>query len=121
MTAQLDLLSVIPECVLPGCRNKVDAVGEPCTECLDLTTALGPLLRRVDGPALTEKQIADRDAEVVEAYRQQQLVVLEEAPVDTREWKANQLCWMCGERRRCARMFRHYRMEWECKACQEIE
>jgi len=111
VTAQLDLLSVIPRCVLPGCSNQVDVVGMPCAECLDLTTALGPLLRRVDGPAMTEEAIAERDAEVAEAYRQQQLVV-----ADDREWKANQRCWLCEERRRCART----PQGWECSTCQEI-
>ncbi len=116
MIAQLDLLSVIPECVLPGCRNKVDTHGEPCVECLDLTTALGPLLRRVDGSAMTEEQIAERDADVAEAYRQQQLVV-----EDDREWKSNQLCWICDRRRRCARIAHNgWDKRWECRECQEI-
>jgi hypothetical protein len=118
VTAQLDLLSVIPECVLPGCREKVDIVGRPCAGCLDLTTALGPLLRPVEGPPMTEQAIVERDAEVAEAYRQQQLVA---APVDDREWKASQLCWICTERRKCSLVDHNgWEKRWECKACQEI-
>jgi hypothetical protein len=122
-TAQLDLLALVPECVLPGCKGQVDEVGQPCDGCVAVFAELpgGWALRSVDAPPMTAAAIADRDGAVRDAYRQQQLVVLEQ-PTDDREWKANQLCWICDERRRCALVDHHgWEKRWECRSCQEIE
>ncbi|BBZ09817.1 MULTISPECIES: hypothetical protein [Mycobacterium] len=68
MTAQLAL----PSCVLPGCRNPVGQVGEPCGECL---RAFGPILRQnPNAPPLTAEEIAERDSYVDCAYALQRMI-----------------------------------------------
>ncbi len=64
MTAQL-----FPACVIPGCRNPVAAVGDPCGDC---RTAFGPMLRP-GGDRLTEAEITQRDRGVRAAYALQQM------------------------------------------------
>jgi hypothetical protein len=106
VTAQLFV-----ECVLPGCRELVAAAGEPCDGCL---TAFGPLLQQApDAAPLTEQDINDRDQAVAQHYQDRR-----DSPAaeDGRQWKTNQLCWMCEQRRRCARTDQG----WECRHCQSV-
>lgn len=63
MSAQLDVL--LPDCVLPGCRQPVATVGEPCNGCRE---AFGDQLRQTDGPAMTADEIDARDRTVERVY-----------------------------------------------------
>lgn len=106
MTTQL-----FAKCVLPGCRELVAAAGEVCPDCL---ASFGPLLRQVpDAEPLTNAQIEDRDQAVAQHYHERR-----DSPAaqDGREWKSNQLCWMCEQRRRCARTDQG----WEYRHCLRI-
>lgn len=51
-------------CVLPGCGNPVDCIGEACKHC---QTEFGDLLRR-GGDLLTQAQIDERDHAVRSTY-----------------------------------------------------
>jgi hypothetical protein len=96
------------ECVLPGCRELVAAAGEVCPGCV---AAFGPRLRPVpDAEPLTEPAIMDRDQAVAQHYQDRRH---SPAADDGREWKSNQSCWMCEQRRRCARTDQG----WECRDC----
>jgi hypothetical protein len=63
MTARVAML--LPDCVLPGCRQPVATVGEPCDGC---RAAFGDQLRQTDGPAMTADEIEARDRTVELAY-----------------------------------------------------
>jgi hypothetical protein len=95
------------ECVLPGCRELVAAAGDVGPDCL---AAFGPLLRQVpDAEPLTAEQVEDRDQAVAQHYQGRNA----SAAQDGREWKSNQLCWMCEQRRRCTQTDQG----WECRHC----
>lgn len=61
--SRLDTL--LPDCVLPGCRQPVAVVGEPCDGC---RAAFGGMLQPTDRPPLTAHQIEARDRTVEHAY-----------------------------------------------------
>ncbi|EGD23948.1 hypothetical protein A6F59_11005 [Prescottella equi] len=65
MMARTHLDVLLPDCVLPGCRQPVATVGEPCDGCRD---AFGDMLQPTDRPLLTAHQIAERDRTVEHAY-----------------------------------------------------
>ena len=52
------------ECVLPGCRERVDSAGETCGSCV---SAFGNWLRPCE-VRLTEGEIRSRDAYVERVY-----------------------------------------------------
>ncbi|QBC87943.1 hypothetical protein B6K05_023330 [Mycobacterium avium subsp. hominissuis] len=57
---------MFPDCVIPGCRNPVASIGEPCGEC---RRVFGNMLRHnADGHTLTEEEIRERDSFVHRAY-----------------------------------------------------
>jgi len=64
----------LPACVLPGCRNPVGRLGDPCGDC---QREFGPMLRPT-GQMLTEDdmaaQIEERDSYVHRAYALQRLI-----------------------------------------------
>lgn len=62
MTGQITML--LPDCVLPGCRRPVVAVGQPCGDCRN---AFGAMLQPA-GVALTAGEIYERDCGVGSAY-----------------------------------------------------
>lgn len=103
------MLTLLPECVLPGCHEPVVALGEPCTGCLE---AFGPHLVPTSRRAITAEAIAERDAGVHQMYVA--MLTALAAPVE-RERKQNQTCWLCEERRTCTLVSRR----WECDACTE--
>lgn len=74
------MLSLLPDCVLPGCHNPVAEVGEPCPEC---RRAFGTKLRE-NGPRLTAEEITERDHGVRAAYALQRATVREKAPYGCR-------------------------------------
>ena len=57
----------MPECVLPGCKQPVDHVGETCPDCV---AAFGNWLRTAE-QLLTADQIRARDLYVERAYHAQ--------------------------------------------------
>lgn len=63
MIGQLDVL--LPDCVLPGCRQPVAVVGQPCDGC---RAAFGHMLQPSTGPAMTADEITARDRTVERAY-----------------------------------------------------
>lgn len=84
---------LFPGCPLPGCLNIVTAEGEVCAECV---TVLGPYLRPVDlAPADTK---APGQAAQEFPTPDPAAPVLADAPD---EWRRNQQCWCCEERRTC--------------------
>lgn len=56
---------LLTECILAGCREIVDAIGEPCPGCLE---AFGVHLVPVDREPITAEQIQACDAETTAAY-----------------------------------------------------
>lgn len=97
-------------CVIPACSDLVEHVGDVCPSCL---SAFGDMLQPTDRPAMTESEIAERDGWVrdVLAQRRELLDLVSDA-----ERKANQLCWMCEQRRVCLKM----PAGWECETCRDI-
>ena len=102
-----DVLTLIPECVLPGCHEPVIAEGEPCAGCIE---AFGPHLVPVARAPITATVIAERDAATSAAYVA--MLTPEAAPVES-ERKQNQRCWLCEERRTCTLVAGR----WECDGC----
>jgi hypothetical protein len=100
-------ITLFPECVLPGCKNLVEAIGHPCSDCL---AAFGPdsLIQIRPGRPLTEDQIAERDDYTRAAYAAQRATGVEA--------KRNQTCWLCEQRRTCTKQ----EHGWECDACRRI-
>ena len=117
------VLVLLPDCVLPGCRNVVTEVGQPCDECVAIFAAEpgGWRLVAVDGPALTEEQVAERDAAVAAAYIAQAEIAAAAEPGRDVERKANQLCWVCDQRRKCRRDPDWIgEVRWICRDCEEL-
>jgi len=56
---------LLTECVLPGCREIVATIGDPCPGCLE---AFGANLVPVDREPITLEQIQARDNETTAAY-----------------------------------------------------
>jgi hypothetical protein len=121
-------LTLLPECVLPGCKLPTETVGHPCPDCLTVFDGSLGGWRIVANtapeaaPPMTEEQIAERDEAVARAYRNmaraaQGLPAEDYEP----ERKRNQTCWLCDERRTCTRVAWSGDKQWECDACQEIE
>ena len=98
------------DCVIPGCRNPVDDKGDVCRPC---RVAFGPYVTiSADRAPLTEAEIAERDGGVRGACRRQ----TDHAATDHLQPKANQVCWLCGQRRTCT----HRLHGWECRRCQGL-
>ena len=55
---------LFPDCVLPGCGNPADGIGEACSAC---RRAFGDLLQP-GGERLTQDQIDERDYAVRSTY-----------------------------------------------------
>lgn len=102
-------------CPLPGCANPVTDPSVPCQECLDI---FGSMLRPSSRPPLTSDEVAaglaDRDAAVRAAYLARHEIA--GSAGDATLWNANQVCWLCEERRKC-RDDDHRPGSWVCTAC----
>jgi hypothetical protein len=107
----LSLFAVWP---LPGCRVPVDDPREPCEDC---KTAFGSMLRQGEqhtGAAEYAAELAGRDAAAQGA-----LVARHGAgvvPEPAIEWRSNQLCWLCDQRRKC-RADPDHEGRWICREC----
>ena len=95
------------ECVLPGCRERVDRIGQACDSCI---AAFGSYLVAVDGDPLTAEAIAERDAGTRDSYVRMLTPPTETQPENRRQ---NQTCWLCEQRRACTLVDDR----WECAAC----
>ena len=115
-------LTLLPECVLPGCRLPTDTVGHPCGDCVAVFAAQpgGWALVAREGPALTAEQIADRDATVAAAYADQVAARAGWEGDAGPQRRRNQTCWMCEQRRTCTQVTVGGQFRWECETCQEV-
>lgn len=105
-------LTLMPACVLPGCRLPTEEVGHPCADCRALFAAEPGgwrLVQHADVEPMTETEIEERDEAVRAAQRAQY-----ETPGVER--KQNQRCWLCEQRRTCTRQ----PAGWECDECAEL-
>lgn len=100
---------LVAECGLPGCRETVAAAGEPCVGCIE---AFGAYLVPSARSPISAAAIAERDA----ATRATYVAMLAPATVSVeREWKQNQICWLCEQRHTCTLV----NGRWECRHCRE--
>lgn len=97
-------ITLLSECVLPGCHEAVVLVGEPCPSCREAFGSM--LVERRDRPGLGAEDIDARDAGVRAAYASQ-------ASQAVRGRMRNQVCWLCEERRTCTQIAGR----WECDEC----
>lgn len=57
---------LLPDCILPGCRNPVERLGLPCTTCLD---EVGDFIQHnPDGVRPTAEELDESDRRVREIY-----------------------------------------------------
>ncbi len=127
--------ALFPTCPLPGCPNLTDDPWRPCAACL---TAFGDWLRPAADPVSEEDfaaAIAERDAAVRAALAKRRTLLTSTAvevgrsgagrrdpalaAADHAEWKRNQTCRCCEERRTC-RADPDSPNGWICKKCLEI-
>lgn len=89
---------------------------EPCPECQEI---FGPMLQPSRGEPVSAEHFADvvaeRDRDTAQAYRAMREIA---AVAEAVEWKLNQLCWVCEERRKC-RPDDHQGGAMICKPCWE--
>lgn len=105
--------TLLPDCVLPGCRQPVATIGEPCDGC---RVAFGHMLQPTTRPALTSEQIHERDhgtrqAAAVMADIARQAPELEDVGEPGEQRLAE--CWQCEDTRLCE----WSSMGWECRTC----
>jgi len=142
-----DTLSLFAKCPLPGCPNLVDDPRWPCREC---ETALAGYIRPSSRSVSVEEataMLADRDRDVAAIYAGRRAMTplpgpaeaAPEAPPDLQarppaavrlpaaapdpgpEYKRNQLCWACEQRRMCRPdPGRLPEIRWICKTCEQI-
>jgi hypothetical protein len=105
---------LFPDCPLPGCHNVVSDPHEVCGQCLD---AFGPYLRPVAPLASPAGQRPAPSAVPAGRVTPAQRDHVAAAAV---EWKRNQVCWCCEERRTC-RQDPDSSNGWICKQCLEIQ
>ena len=102
-------------CPVAGCESPVADPRRPCDECLE---TFGDMLREVSveeqeqGIEEAAATLAERDAAVRSVYAERRE---DSAGI---EWRANQCCWRCEERRRCRRD-PTYPERWVCRDCHE--
>ena len=102
-------------CPVAGCAHPVADPRRPCEEC---RAVFGDMLRELgaERPA--------RSAEAVVTAPAARDAALRSVHVEWREasgaveWRANQRCWLCEERRRCRRDPTHH-SRWVCRDCDE--
>ncbi len=138
--------SLFAECPLPGCINPVDDPRWPCGEC---EAALAGYIRPSAQPVTVEEataMLADRDQVVAAVYAERRTMTPLPEPAGTGpaagpdpvvqppaasqvaaardaspEYRRNQLCWVCEERRTCRLdPGRHSEVRWICRTCEAI-
>jgi hypothetical protein len=114
-------LVLFPFCPVPGCSALVEDPREVCAGCV---AAFGPYLRPGSAdPTAAEfaEAIAERDRTVAELLADRYAPSADEVPQagPGDEWRRNQQCWCCEERRTC-RADTDHRDRWICKTCEAI-
>jgi hypothetical protein len=141
-----DTPSLFAECPLPGCINPVDDPRWPCGEC---EAALAGYIRPATQSRTAEEvaaALADRDQAVAAIYAERRTMTPLPEPTGAApaagpgpmapaagagraaaardadpEYRRNQLCWVCEERRSCRLdPDRHPEVRWICKTCETI-
>jgi len=102
-------------CIVQGCKGPVGVEGDVCGDCR--AAFEGFMTYNPDGRRRSAEEIAISDAALRRAYEQQIGVEMVAAQRLGPERRANQVCWMCAERRTCTRMERG----WECASCVLIQ
>lgn len=116
-------VSLFSTCPLPGCDGPTADPAEPCEDC---KKAFGDYMRRSDRltePAVVVQQLAERDEAVKQAYAAQRAWPAIPKPAEPKlvEWRPNQRCWVCEERRKCRLDPDRADERWICKECIEVE
>lgn len=102
-----------PVCLVQGCATPVETTGVVCTLCQDLFE--GYMVYNPNGHRPTEAELAAADAGLRRAHEQQ--IAVERASAHTNPVRrANQICWMCEQRRTCTQQ----QQGWECDTCLQI-
>lgn len=108
--------TLLPDCVLPGCRNPVAAIGAPCEECRSI---FGDMLQHnPDGVPMTEDAIIARDLDTREMYvRFSRAVPIDEDEEEPDVGEPGERrvaeCWLCDTETSCE----WTDMGWECDTC----
>lgn len=114
----------MPDCVLPGCRQPVIRIGEPCMAC---RAAFGDMLvHNPDGVSITGEEIEKRDNDTAAAMVLMQSITGRgighcigdpDALPDFGDpgKQAEAECWSCNETVVCI----WGSMGWECPVCYE--
>jgi len=116
--AAAGLDTLFPACVLPGCHNLVEAIGQPCNECRDI---FGPMLHHNPGGVpMNADAIIARDsgtrAMYVAMYRDLTLTDDEDQGENAGEPGEERLaeCWQCDA---TDVLCEWTSMGWECAEC----
>jgi hypothetical protein len=142
-----DTPSLFAECPLPGCINPVDDPRWPCGEC---EAALAGYIRPSSSQPVAAEEaaamLAERDEAVAAVYAERRAMIplpepavaapaagpdpqarppattqTDPAPGASPEYKRNQLCWVCEERRTCrVDPDRLPEVRWICRTCEAI-
>ncbi|GAB4989905.1 hypothetical protein BB737_12780 [Mycobacterium avium subsp. hominissuis] len=109
----MNMTDPTPVCIVQGCKNPVATVGDVCADCQELFK--GYMVHNPDGHRATETELAAAQATLQRAHAQQiavEIAATQNVPVR----RANQLCWLCEQRRTCTQQERG----WECDKCLQI-
>ncbi|MGU3438269.1 hypothetical protein ACNHUS_35320 [Actinomycetes bacterium M1A6_2h] len=96
--------SLFTSCAVPGCAVPVATPADVCTSC---RTAFGEMLHSFDlaergtESAAVAAQLAERDADVLAAYRSRRGNAT--AFLADSEPRRGQICWLCEQRRTCTK------------------
>lgn len=101
-----------------GCANPTDEIGKPCPSCLG---AFGDRIRRnpdvIPDPEAFQAVMAASDEAIRDILRERAALDHGILPAGNGViTKANQLCWLCEQRKTCAATPHG----WECPQCQEV-
>lgn len=100
-------VALFTDCAAPGCAGLVSEPGGLCPACL---AELGAYVRRLPGP---QPRLAAAGDDVPATPAK------EASPAPPSEWRMNQRCWVCEERRKC-RQDPSSRNGWICTDCLAI-
>lgn len=115
------VLTLFATCPLPGCSYLTSSPGEPCDDC---TAAFSgdSLIQLRRGQPMTGEEIDERDDGVRAAYAAQAALLVVEPVDDGVERRRNQTCWLCDQRRSCAKVpfGPGAQLRWECDTCRQL-
>ena len=103
-----------------GSCTELTVDGEPCEQCMALFDGShgGWRLQRAridvveEAPAAESRPVLEVDVKVAAKLRRAELA----RPAPEGERRANQVCWLCEQRRACTKQ----PQGWECAECQEL-